>query len=301
MAGSITISSITLDSDNTFSIKSNTGTKLFVAGPTGIDVANSIAATTITDSKILSIANTKITGNITTSQIAPSVTLTTPLISGNLNFDANGTSAIRLTSANTLTFHTTGAEDVRIDSSGNVMINAVTAQVGAKLSVTGGIQGTITSSTNVASTSGASIDFTSIPSWVKRITVMFNGISTTGTSSYIVQLGVSGSPETTGYTSIVGSIQVTAVASEGSAAGFIFTTSGNMSATSTISGAMTISLLGSNTWTCTGNFSRETGSATAFYASGAKTLAGTLNMIRITTIGGSNTFDAGSINILYGG
>jgi hypothetical protein len=116
-----------------------------------------------------------------------------------------------------------------------------------------------------------------------------------------VQLGVSGTPETTGYTSIVGSIQVTAVASEGSAAGFIFTTSGNMSAASTISGFMTISSFGSNTWTCVGNFSRETGSTTAFYASGAKTLAGTLNMVRITTIGGSNTFDAGSINILYEG
>jgi hypothetical protein len=75
MAGTITISSITLDSDNNFSIKSNTGATLFVAGTTGIDVANSIAATTITDSKILSIANTKITGNVISSQIAPNLTL----------------------------------------------------------------------------------------------------------------------------------------------------------------------------------------------------------------------------------
>ena len=70
----------------------------------------------------VSVANTAITGNIVSSQIAPSVTLTTPLISGNLNFDATGTSGIRLTSANTLTFHTVGTEDFRIDANGNMGI-----------------------------------------------------------------------------------------------------------------------------------------------------------------------------------
>ena len=75
MAGSITVSSITLDSDNNFSIKSNTGATLFFANTTGIDIANSIGATAITSDKILSVANTKITGNITSSQIAPDQTL----------------------------------------------------------------------------------------------------------------------------------------------------------------------------------------------------------------------------------
>jgi hypothetical protein len=70
MAGSITVSSITLDSDNNFSIKSNTGATLFFANTTGIDVANSIGATAITNDKILSIANTKISGLVTASQIA---------------------------------------------------------------------------------------------------------------------------------------------------------------------------------------------------------------------------------------
>jgi hypothetical protein len=70
MAGSITVSSITLDSDNNFSIKSNTGATLFFANTTGIDIANSIGATAITNDKILSVANTKITGNIISSQIA---------------------------------------------------------------------------------------------------------------------------------------------------------------------------------------------------------------------------------------
>jgi hypothetical protein len=75
MAGSITVSSITLDSDNNFSIKSNTGATLFFANTTGIDIANSIGATAITNDKILSVANTQITGNIASSQITSNPTL----------------------------------------------------------------------------------------------------------------------------------------------------------------------------------------------------------------------------------
>ena len=75
MAGSITVSSITLDSDNNFSIKSNTGATLFFANTSGVDIANSIGATAITNDKILSVANTKISGNIISSQITSNPTL----------------------------------------------------------------------------------------------------------------------------------------------------------------------------------------------------------------------------------
>jgi hypothetical protein len=61
--------------------------------------------------------------------------------------------------------------------------------------------GAITSGTAVASTSGTSIDFTGIPSWVKRITVMFSSVSLSGASSYLVQIGTSGGIQNTGYTS----------------------------------------------------------------------------------------------------
>ena len=52
-----------------------------------------------------------------------------------------------------------------------------------------GAYGQLVSGTAVASTSGTSIDFTGIPSWVKRITVMFNGVSTSGTSFKQIQIG----------------------------------------------------------------------------------------------------------------
>jgi len=81
MAGSITVSSITLDSDNNFSIKSNTGATLFFANTSGVDVANSIGATAITSDNILSIANTKISGNIISSQIT---SVANTQISGNI-------------------------------------------------------------------------------------------------------------------------------------------------------------------------------------------------------------------------
>jgi len=81
MAGSITVSSITLDSDNNFSIKSNTGATLFFANTSGVDIANSIGATAITSDKILSIANTKISGNIISSQIT---SVANTQISGNI-------------------------------------------------------------------------------------------------------------------------------------------------------------------------------------------------------------------------
>ena len=78
---------------------------------------------------IVSVSNTAITGNIVSSQIAPSVTLTTPIISGNLNLDSAGTTGIRVPSANAISFHTAGTEDVRIDATGNVGIGTSSPSV----------------------------------------------------------------------------------------------------------------------------------------------------------------------------
>ena len=94
MAGSITVSSITLDSDNNFSIKSNTGATLFFANTSGVDIANSIGATAITNDKILSVANTKISGNIISSQITSN-----PTLYGNVT--VSGTGYIQIPSGTT--------------------------------------------------------------------------------------------------------------------------------------------------------------------------------------------------------
>jgi hypothetical protein len=160
----------------------------------------------------------------------------------------------------------------------------------------GAVYNSIQSGTAVASTSGTSIDFTSIPSWVKRITVMFNGVSTNGTSSFLIQLGDSGGVETTGYLGS-GFYFSTGGSNTSSTAGFIINT---LAQVTTIYGQMTINLLDSttNTWTQNGIFSAPA-AALSFYSSGAKPLSATLDRVRITTVNGTDTFDAGSINIMY--
>jgi hypothetical protein len=155
----------------------------------------------------------------------------------------------------------------------------------------------VVSGTAVASTSGTSIDFTGIPSWVKRITVMFNAVSLSSTASIIVQLG-SGSVTTSGYISGGNWLNGTSTfAAFTSTAGLIMGPSGGSANGQT--GVMTINLLGSNTWieTMTGVLSNASSYTT--YGSGSITLGGTLDRIRITSSSGTDTFDAGTINILY--
>jgi len=152
----------------------------------------------------------------------------------------------------------------------------------------------LTSGTAVASTSGTSIDFTGIPSWATRITVMFNGVSTNGGNDYLVQLGV-GSPTTTGYSGSA-SVVTTGVGTRNFTTGFgIYN---NIGAATVFSGSMTIATMGANLWVSSGVFGMS-GSIGTMPTGGSVTLSGTLDRLRVTTTTGTNAFDAGSINIMY--
>lgn len=156
-----------------------------------------------------------------------------------------------------------------------------------------GVNSNIVSGTAVASTSGTSIDFTSIPTWVKRITVMFNSVSTSGNSVLCLQVG-SGSVSTSGYASQYWS-------SVGSG---IFTTALGLGATVTtansFSGLFTLALIGSNTFIFSGLITFDNATSIGYQSAGkTPALGGALDRVRITTIGGTDTFDNGSINILY--
>ena len=139
--------------------------------------------------------------------------------------------------------------------------------------------------------SGTSVDFTSIPSWVRRITVMFNGVSLSGTSAILVQLGDSGGVENTGYNSSACNQAGTVTSST---AGFVMI---GALASLTVSGLMTVSSLGSNTWI--ESFSTKLSTGATGYGGGDKQLSDTLTQVRITTVNGTDTFDAGTINIIY--
>jgi hypothetical protein len=157
----------------------------------------------------------------------------------------------------------------------------------------------ITQGTAVASTSGTSIDFTSIPSWVKRITVMFNGVSTNGTSLIQVQVG-SGSFVTTGYVSAAVNIPnaATPVAAN-SATGMVIM--GANAATIILSGVFTLTNISGNNWVYSSVCGRSDAAIPLIGGGNTPAISGTLDRVRITTVNGTDTFDAGSINILYEG
>jgi hypothetical protein len=150
----------------------------------------------------------------------------------------------------------------------------------------------LTLATAQATTSGTSIDFTGIPSWVKRITVMFNGVSTNGSSNLQLQIGA-GSVDTSGY--------LCGTAANGSSANFttgVGVSAGGEATTTIRHGSVTLSTFGSNIWVAQGVIGRSD-SAQACMTGASKSLSGTLDRLRLTTVNGTDTFDAGSVNIMY--
>jgi hypothetical protein len=153
----------------------------------------------------------------------------------------------------------------------------------------------IVSGTAVASTSGTSIDFTGIPTWVKRVTVMLSSVSTNGTSNLILRVGTSGGIDSTNYISNRGTINNTSVFVTSTTAGFDIASF----ATAALfhKGNVILNNISGNVWVASGSMS-DTGTQISNF-SGTVSLSGTLDRVRITTVNGTDTFDAGSINILY--
>jgi len=162
-----------------------------------------------------------------------------------------------------------------------------------------GTVGLLVSGTAVASTSGTSIDFTSIPAGVRRITLTLSGVSTNGTSPPLIQIG-STTYATSGYlgaNSVLGAAVVTVNFTTGFGIGVNTT---QWSASQTISGTLILSLHNGNTWSCNGIVGTSN-VANQYLTSGSSgtAITSTLDRVRITTSNGTDTFDAGTINILY--
>jgi hypothetical protein len=156
---------------------------------------------------------------------------------------------------------------------------------------------TLTAATAVTA-SGTSVDFTGIPSWVKRITVMFSGVSTSGTSFYLLQLGDSGGIENTGYVSQANTFN-SSPGSTASTAGFLLLNV--VVAAGSYNGVVPLCKIDGNSWTTSGVLAATATAQGVSVFGGVKTLSDTLDRVRITTVNGTDTFDAGSINILYEG
>ena len=183
-------------------------------------------------------------------------------------------------------------------------VTGLTVEANASITVSGNLttaRGAVTSlvtETAKNSTTGTSVDFTGIPSWAKRVTLMLNGVSTNGTSIMQVQLGA-GTIQNTGYEAEATGFQGAALLVSG-----VYTSGfplgGDNRAADLLSGTMVFTSFGSNIWigSCAGG-ANNGGTGRTFHGGGRVTLTGTLDRIRLTTTNGTDTFDTGSVNIMY--
>lgn len=147
-----------------------------------------------------------------------------------------------------------------------------------------------------ATTSGTYFDFSSIPSWAKRITVAFNANSHSGTSEMLVQIGDSGGLETSGYAGSVASHNGSTGTNFSALAGF--QVSQGINSSMQMHGHVTLVHMGNNLWSETSVLQDGSGGGVSgARGAGSKTLSGTLDRLRVTTVSG-DTFDNGSLTIL---
>ena len=264
----------------------------------------------ITKSSIRASGNIRST-SITSTNINNSGIITSTLgFVGSLTGDVTGTATTAVGAYNLIDsgevitqsvgIGTTTLENVGIDTTLYVVGNS---EFYGDMTVSGNITANNVNSLTLATAQnvsglGTSVDFTGIPSWVKRVTVMFDGVSTNGSSNIQIQLGDSGGIETTNYASVSsatgGGTQIisTSVVTTG------MVIKNETGAGAVNQGPITIVNINANTWTQSHTLA-DTGIFRSIVGAGTKTLSGTLDRVRITTVNGTDTFDQGTINIMY--
>jgi len=146
----------------------------------------------------------------------------------------------------------------------------------------------------VAAAGQTVIDFTGAPSYIDHLHINFAGLSTSGTSGVLVQLGDSGGIEMSGYNATCMNTSGTAISHTSSTAGFLITPA---AAADALSGRITLQWQRAEVWTASGAV-RRSASAMSIIA-GDKALTDTLTRIRITTAAGTDTFDTGSVSLSW--
>jgi len=148
---------------------------------------------------------------------------------------------------------------------------------------------------NTSVSGGTVIVHGSIPTWARRVTIMYSALSTNGISPIVIQLATGGTFKTSGYLGAAAVIE----GATGYTVGFGIGNS-NVSSTDSQHGSLTLNLLdpATNTWIAGGTAARSDG-VEAGLTSGAVSLTGALDSIRFTTIGGTDLFDVGMTNIMW--
>lgn len=187
-----------------------------------------------------------------------------------------------------LQLQSNGVTGLTVGNTGNVTVNT-------NLFVSGAEVEPMVLGTAQTTTSGTNIDLTGIPAWARRITVMLNGVSTNGTSGMIAQLIVAGTPVTSGY---IGASDhaITGIGPAAHTTGFGLTDVSSLAAYA-MNGCLTFIKFSDTVWN--GSFVGSSITAGFVLGAGYVPVTGDVTGIRITTLGGANTFDAGAINIMY--
>lgn len=148
--------------------------------------------------------------------------------------------------------------------------------------------------------SGVAVDLTGIPAGVKRVILTLRNVSTSGTSFVCVQLGDAGGVENTGYSgSVLGGTDGSVLTVSTSTSSFLLEASSNGASTSR-GGTVVFDLVDAATFTWAVHGSQGDSSVAEVYTfGGSKALSAALDRVRLTTVGGSDTFDAGSVAIAW--
>jgi hypothetical protein len=293
LSGVLTVGTVSANRTISTTGTITTGTIPNLTAGTTTSTAATITNGTITTALIstLTAGTTTGTAGIFTSGTIATLNSTTGTI-GTLNSTTGTIATLNSTTGTIGNLSTTLAGDFTISQG--------TGTIGTAKVTPTNLSQPFTSGTAVTSTSGTAIDFTGIPSWAKRVTVMFNGVSTDGTSIVQIQLGAS-SFSTSGYKSNAGYGSSSAIQYATATSGFIVEPSGQAAIGTARSGTYTFVLIGSNVWVGSGINAEASIAAPTSCAGNSPALSGTLDRIRLTTVNGTDTFDAGSVNIMYEG
>lgn len=149
--------------------------------------------------------------------------------------------------------------------------------------------------TEIDTSTGAVLyDITGIPPGIKEIKIMVVGASTNGTSGYLIQLGTSAGIAITGY--VGGSAGDGTARRDANSAGFRLSSNATAAEVAQISCVLSLENSSTFTWNQFGHLNKG-GNSENWYSVGNKSLSAILDRIRFTTIGGTDTFDAGVLNI----
>lgn len=321
-AGTNSVPSLTFTGDLDTGIYSPSANKVAVAVG-GVKVAEfdstgmvegawtDTASATTVDLGAVGSRNVRVTGTTTITSFGTVATGTYRRLrfAGVLTLTHNGTSLILPGAANITTAAGDTAEMVSLGAGNWVCVDYQRASglpivfaVGTGLSGTGTVADPVVSTgptlgTSQASTSGTAIDFTSIPSGVKTIRVGLVGVSTNGTAQIRIQIGA-GSVTSTGYLGAVdASTAAGTVVAATFTAGLALSRTATSASAAVVHGIATLMHMGSNQWVMTWLGSRSD-SAAVMFSTSSITLGDALDRVRITA-DGTDTFDAGAINIQY--